>query len=57
MIIPPLTFTELVVRSAEAVSDFLDAIHNAGIGDELTQKLAIAATPVIVAAALKEDKN
>jgi hypothetical protein len=57
MIIPPLTFTESVVRSAEAVSDFLDAIHNAGIGDELTQKLAIAATPVIVAAALKEDKN
>ena len=57
MIIPPPSFTELVVRSAERVSDFLDALHNAGIGDELTQKLAIAATPEIVAAMLKENHS
>ena len=44
-----------LIEAAEAVSDFLDAIHHTGIGDEMTQKLAIAATPTIVAYVLKEN--
>jgi hypothetical protein len=46
-----------LIEAAEAVSDFLDAIHHRGIGDELTQKLTIAATPVIVATVLLDKEN
>jgi hypothetical protein len=40
--------TQLLVEAADAIAVFLDAVHASGIGHELTQRIGVAATPVIV---------